>query len=67
MNKILAILADDILKNIFGNENISISIQISLKFGSFVQLMVWRRTCDKPLLEAMMTQITELPDSYIRH
>ena len=68
-----AILADDIFKRIFVNENIRISIQISLKFVSkslidnksvLVQVMAWRRTGDKPLPEAMMTQFTA---AYICH
>ena len=66
-----AILADDILKRIFLNENVRISMQISLKFvpygpidnkSALVQVMAWRRTGDKPLPEAMMTQFT---DAYI--
>ena len=68
-----AILADDVFKRIFFNEDVRISIQISLKFvvkGSIdnnpalVQVMAWRRTGDKPLPEAMMTQFT---DAYMRH
>ena len=68
-----AILADDIFKHIFLNENFRISIQFSLKFvpeGSIdnkpalVQVMPWRRTGDKPLPEAMLTQFT---DAYMRH
>ena len=67
------ILADDIFKCIFVNENTRISIQISLKFvpkslidnkSALVQVMVWRRTGDKPLPEAMMTQFTA---AYMRH
>ena len=58
-----AILADDIFKCIFLNENLSISIQISLKFvpkgpinniPALVQIMAWRRPGDKPLSEPMM-------------
>ena len=65
-----AILADDIFN--FLNENFRISIQISLKFvpnGSIdntsasVQVVAWRRSGDKPLPEAMMTQFT---DTYMR-
>ena len=57
-------LADDIFKCIFLNENVSILIQISLKFvpecpidnkSALVQVMAWRRTGDKPLSEPMMT------------
>ena len=68
-----AILADNIFKHILLNENIRISIQISLKFvpkvlidnmSALIQVMAWRRTGDKPLPEAMMTQFT---DAYMRH
>ena len=65
------ILADDIFKCIFWNENYRIPIQISLKFlpvcpidnkRALVQVMAWCRTSDKPLLEPMMTQFT---DAYV--
>ena len=55
--------ADDIFKCIFLNENIWISIKISLKFvpkgpinniPALVQIMAWRRPGDKPLSEPMM-------------
>ena len=55
--------ADDTFKRIFMNENIEISIKISLKFvpkGSInsiqalVQKMAWRRLGDKPLSEPML-------------
>ena len=48
--------ADDIFKCIFWNENILISIKISLKFISYssVQIMAWCRPGDKPLSEPMM-------------
>ena len=55
--------ADDIFKCIFINENISISIKLSLKFvpkgpintiPSLVQIMAWRRPGDKPLSEPRM-------------
>ena len=68
-----AILADKIFNRIFVNENVRISIQISLKSvlkGStdnkpaLVQVMAWRRTGDKPLSEAMLTQFT---DACMRH
>ena len=68
-----AIFADDILKCIFLNENSRIPIGISLKFvprnpidnkPALVQVMVWRRTGDKPLPEPMMTHFT---DAYMRH
>ena len=68
-----AILADDIFKWIFLNENGKIPIQMSLKCvpkspidnkSALVQVMAWRRTGDKPLPEPMMTQFT---DEYTRH
>ena len=55
--------ADDILKCIFLNENVLNSIKISLKFipkgpihyiAALVQIMVWRRSGDKPLSEPVM-------------
>ena len=63
LDKMAAILADNIFKCIFLNENGSISIQISLKFvpkgsvdnkSALVQVMAWRRPGDKPLSEPMM-------------
>ena len=56
-------LADDILKCIFLNENVPISIKISLKFvpkgpikniPALVWIMAWHRPGDKPLSEPMM-------------
>ena len=73
LDKMDAILADNIFKWIFLNENGRILIQISLKFvprspidnnPALVQVMVWRRAGDKPLPEPMMTQFTE---AYMRH
>ena len=73
LEKMAAILADDIFKCIFLNENDRIPIQISLKFVSrspidikpaLVQIMAWRRIGDKPLSEPILTQFT---DAYIRH
>ena len=58
--------ADAIFKCIFLNENVSISIQISLKFvpkgpnnniPALVQIMAWRRPGDKPLSEPMMVNL----------
>ena len=58
--------ADDIFKCIFLNENIWISIKISLKFvpkdqidniPALVQIMVWRRPGDKPLFEPMVVSV----------
>ena len=52
----------DIFKCIFMNENVWISIKISMKFvpkgpinniPALVQIMAWRRTGDKPLSEIM--------------
>ena len=63
-----AILADDISKSIFLNENDRIAIKFSLKFvprspfdnkSALVQVMAWRRTGDKPLPESMLTQFTD--------
>ena len=57
------LFADDTFKRIFLNENIKISIKISLKFvprglintiPSSVQIMAYRRPGDKPLSEPMM-------------
>ena len=55
--------ADDTFKRIFLNENVGISIKISLKFvpkgpiyniPALIQIMAWRRPGDKPLSEPMM-------------
>ena len=68
-----AILADDIFKCIFLNENNRITIQITVKFvprspidnkPALVQVMAWPQTGDKPLPEPMLTQFT---DAYMRH
>ena len=57
---------DDIFKWIILNENIWISINISLKFvprvpinniPTLVQVMAWRRPGDKPLSEPMMVRL----------
>ena len=59
-------LPDDIFKCILLNENVWISIQISLNFvpkGPFsnitalVQIMAWHRPGDKPLSEPMMVSL----------
>ena len=64
---------DDILKSIFFNENVWISIEISLKcvpkgpinkIPSLDQIMAWRRPGDKPLSEPMMASFT---GTYMRH
>ena len=63
---------DDISKRTFLNENVRISIKISLKFipkspinniPALVQIMAWRRPDDKPLSVPMMIIFT---DSYMR-
>ena len=59
--------------NIFLYENVKIFISISLKFvpndlidnmSAMIQVMAWRHTGDKPLPEAILTQVT---DAYMRH
>ena len=68
-----AILADDIFKCIFLNENFCILIRTSLKFvpmgpisnkWTLVQVMAWHRIGDKPLPESMLIQFT---NAYIWH
>ena len=58
--------ADDTFKRIFLNENVLISIKISLKFvpkdpinniPALVQIMAWRRPGDKPLSEPRMVSL----------
>ena len=58
--------ADDIFKPVFFNENVWVSIKISLKFvpkGSInnipalVQIMAWCRSGDKPLSEPIMVSL----------
>ena len=62
-----------VFKYIFVNEKFSITINISLKFvpkgpidnkSALVQVMVWRRTGDKPLPESKLAQIT---DAYMQY
>ena len=57
---------DHIFKCIFLNANIHIRIKISLKFihkgpirniPALVQIMAWRRPCDKPLSEPMVVNL----------
>ena len=57
---------DDTFKRIFVNENVRISIKISLKFvpkgpinnyPTLVEIMAWRRSGDKPLSEPMMVSL----------
>ena len=58
--------ADNTFKCIFLNENVGISITISLKFvpkdpninnSALVQIMAWCRSGDKPLSEPMMVSL----------
>ena len=60
------LFADDTFKRIFLNENVRISIKISLKFvpkgpinniPALVQIMAWRQSGDKPLSEPMMVSL----------
>ena len=73
LDKMAAILADDILKCIFLNEKFCIFIKISLKYvpkgpmdnnPALVQIMVWRRIGDRPLSEPMLNRFI---DAYMRH
>ena len=73
MDKMAAILADNIFKCIFLDENDRIPIQVSLKFVPkspidnkpvLVKVMAWRRPGNKPLPESMLTRVT---DAYMRH
>ena len=61
--------ADDTFKRIFLNENVRISIKISLNFvpkgpinnnPALVQIMAWRRSGDKSLSEPMMVSLLTL-------
>ena len=61
------------MRYIFLNEKFCILIRFSLKFvptglfdnmSTLVQVMTWCLAGDKPLTEAMMTQLT---DAYMRH
>ena len=58
--------ADDTFNRIFVNENVRISIKISLKFvpkgpinynPALVQIMAWHRSGDKPLSEPTMVSL----------
>ena len=62
----LNVMADDIFKCIFLNENAWIPVKISLKFvpkgpinniPALVQIMAWRRPGDKPLSEPMRVSL----------
>ena len=63
-----ATFTDDIMKHIFFNENIRISIWFPLKFLpkgpidnilALFLIMAWRRIGDKPLSEPMLTQFID--------
>ena len=73
LDEMAAIVADDLFKCIFFNENDRIPIQMSLKFvprspidnnPASVQAVAWRRTSEKPLPGPMLAQF---PDAYMRH
>ena len=60
-----AVLADNVFKCIFLNENVQILFKISLKFDPegqinnippLVQIMAWSQPGDKPLSEPMMVR-----------
>ena len=65
-------LADDIFECIFLNENVWISINISLKFvpkgpiniPALVEIMAWCHPGNKPSFEAMLVCIT---DTYMHY
>ena len=66
LDKMAAILADNIFKCIFLNENVWILLKISLWFvpkipidniPALVQIMAWRHSGNKPLLEPMMVSL----------
>ena len=74
------LFADDTFKCIFLNENIRISIKISLKLvpkvpinniPALVQIMAWHRPGDKPLSEPMMvsfpTHICFTQPQWVKH
>ena len=63
-----AIMADDIFKYIFLNENDRIPIQLSLKFvtdgpiynnPAWFKIMAWCRIGDKPLSDPMLARFTD--------
>ena len=68
LDKMAAILADDLFKCIFLNKNDRFLLWISLTFvprspidnkPALVEVMAWRRTGDKPLPQPMLTQFTD--------
>ena len=73
LDKMAAILADNIFKCIIMNLKLHILNRISLKFATkgpidnktvLVQVLVWRQTGDKSLPEPMLNEFT---DAYMRH
>ena len=73
LNKMAAVLADDIFKCIFLNESDRIQIWISLTFvprgsidskSALIQVMAWCWTADKPFPEPMMALFI---DTYMQH
>ena len=67
--------ADDTFKCLFLNENVRISIKISLKFvpkgpinnnPALVQIMAWPRSGDKPLSEPMMVTSASMSQLLVR-
>ena len=73
LDKMAAILAEDIFKCIFFNENNRIPIQISMRFvlggpidnkAALVKVMACHRTGDKPLSQPILARFT---DAYMRH
>ena len=73
LDKMAAIVADDIFKCFFLNENDRIPIQISLKYvpmspidnrPALVQVMARRQAGDKPLPEPMLAQF---PHAFMQH
>ena len=63
LDKMGAILEDDIFKRIFLNEKFVPKSPIDNK-PALVQVMAWCQTGDKPLTEPMITQFI---DAYMRH
>ena len=65
-DKMAAVLTDDTFNRIFMNENVRISIKISLQFvpqgpinnySALVQIMAWRRSGNKLSSEPMMISL----------
>ena len=66
-------IADDILKCVFLNENVWISIKIHWIFvpkdlvdnnPALIRILAWHRVVDKPLSEPMLTRFNH---AYVRH